>query len=82
MIHNIESAQISDKQDGYNRYVIMKTVRPPGYHNNKSFLATLVHVHDVRIVHRASSLYIRTCWKSHIGNNTYPKFTTFLLTYI
>ena len=82
MIHNIQSAQISDKQDRYNRYVIMKTMCPPGYHNNKSFLATHVHVHDVRIVHLGSSLYIRTCWKSCIGNNTYSKFTTFLLTYI
>ena len=34
-----QSAQISQKQDGRNIYVIMKTMCPPGYHHN-SFAAT------------------------------------------
>ena len=33
------SAQISQKQDGRNIYVIMKTMCPPGYHHN-GFMAT------------------------------------------
>ena len=39
MIHDTESAQISQNQDGSNIYAIMKTVRPPGYHHN-GFVAT------------------------------------------
>ena len=34
VIHDIQSAQISQKQDGRNIYVIMKTMCPPGYHHN------------------------------------------------
>ena len=34
MIHDTQSAQISQKQDGRNIYVIMKTMCPPGYHHN------------------------------------------------
>ena len=37
--HDTQSAQISQKQDGLNIYVIMKTMCPPGYHHN-SFVAT------------------------------------------
>ena len=36
MIHDTQSAQISQKQDGRNIYVIMKTMCPPGYHHNGS----------------------------------------------
>ena len=39
MIHNTQSAQISHKQDDRNIYVIMKTMCPPGYHQN-GFVAT------------------------------------------
>ena len=39
MIHDTQSAQISQKQDERNIYVIMKTMRPPGYHHN-GFVAT------------------------------------------
>ena len=39
MIHNTQSAQISQKQDEGNMYVIMKTMCPPGYHHN-GFVAT------------------------------------------
>ena len=39
MIHDTQSAQISQKQDGHNIYVTMKTLCPPGYHRN-GFVAT------------------------------------------
>ena len=39
MIHDTQSAQISQKQDGRNSYAIMKTICPPGYHRN-CFVAT------------------------------------------
>ena len=39
MIHDTQSAQISQKQDERNIYVIMKTMCRPGYHRNGS-LAT------------------------------------------
>ena len=39
MIHDTQSAQISQKQDAHNTYVIMKTMGPPGYHH-KGFVAT------------------------------------------
>ena len=39
MIHDTQSAQISQKQDERDIYVIMKTMCPPGYHHN-GFVAT------------------------------------------
>ena len=39
MIHDTQSAQISQKQDERNVYVILKTMCPPGYHHN-GFVAT------------------------------------------
>ena len=39
MIHDTQSAQISQKQNGRNINVIMKTMCPPGYHYN-GFMAT------------------------------------------
>ena len=39
MIHDTQSAQISQKQDGRNIYATMKTICPPGYHHN-GFVAT------------------------------------------
>ena len=39
MVHDTQSAQISQKQDERNIYVIMKTMCPPGYHHN-GFVAT------------------------------------------
>ena len=39
MIHDTLSAQISQKQDGRNKHVIIKTMRPPSYHHN-GFVAT------------------------------------------
>ena len=64
MIHDTQSAQISQKQDERNIYVIMKTMCPPGYHHN-GFVAThaLGHmmygdVHDVHDVHIYIYIYI------------------------
>ena len=34
MIPDTQSAQISQKQDWRNMYVIMKTMCPPGYHHS------------------------------------------------
>ena len=45
MIHDTQNAQISQKQDWRNVYVIMKTMCPPGYHHN-GFLATHVIGHS------------------------------------
>ena len=39
MIDDTQSAQISQKQDERNIYVIMKTMYRPGYHHN-GFVAT------------------------------------------
>ena len=40
VVHNTQSAQISQKQNGRNIYVIMKTMcLPPGYYHN-GFMAT------------------------------------------
>ena len=39
MIHDTQRAKISQKQDGRNINVIMKTMCPPGYHDN-GFAAT------------------------------------------
>ena len=33
-MHDTQSAQISQMQDEYNIYAIMKTICPPGYHPN------------------------------------------------
>ena len=43
-IHGTQSAQISQKKDGHNIYVIMKTMCFPDYHHN-SFVATHALVH-------------------------------------
>ena len=39
MMHNTHSAQISQKQDGWNIFAIMKSMCPPRYHHN-GFVAT------------------------------------------
>ena len=44
MIHDTQSAQISQKQDERNIYVIMKTMCPPGYHQN-GFVTTYALEH-------------------------------------
>ena len=56
--HNTQSAQISQKQDVRNIYVIMKKMYPPGYHHN-NFVAT--HAFGCAQVHELP--------QSHCGNN-------------
>ena len=48
MIHGTQSAQIPQKQDKHNIYVIMKTTCPPSYHHN-GFVATdeLVYIQSL-----------------------------------
>ena len=59
MIHDTQSAQISQKQDEHNIYVIMKTMCPPGYHHN-GFVAT----HALR-----SCAQVHELPQSHCGDN-------------
>ena len=49
MIHDTQSAQISQKQDGRNIYAIMKTMCPPSYHHN-GFVATYALGHVMYII--------------------------------
>ena len=44
MIHDTQSAQILQEQDGPNIYAIMKTMCLPGYHHN-GFVATMALWH-------------------------------------
>ena len=55
MVHDTLSAQISQKQDERNIYVIMKTMCPPGYHHN-GFMAT----HTTSTVH-----HVPKCMSCH-----------------
>ena len=52
MIHDTQSVQISQKQDGRNIYVIMKTMCPPGYHHN-GFVETHALGHMMYGFHKA-----------------------------
>ena len=78
MIHDTQSAQISQKQDGRNIYVIMKTMCPPGYHHN-GFVAThaLGHMmygsHDVYI-YIYSTLAINLLHMLHGQSSQFQKF--------
>ena len=62
MIHDTHSAEISRKQDERNIYEIMKTMCPPGYHNN-GFVAT--HA----LGHRTSCAQVHELPQSHCGDN-------------
>ena len=46
VIHNAQSAQISQKQDGRNKYEIMKTICSPGYYHN-GFVASHALGHTI-----------------------------------
>ena len=63
MIHDTQSTQMSQKQDGCNIYVIMKTMCSPGYHHN-GLVAThaLGHMmsHDALMVTYIYYIYIYT----------------------
>ena len=48
MIHDTQSAQISQKQDECNLYAIMKTMCSPVIHHHNGFMAThALHLDDV-----------------------------------
>ena len=67
MIHDTQSAQISQKQDERNIYVIMKTMCPPGYHHN-GFVAT----HELCVC-----VYICVCvWCVRVCLCIYKMYTT------
>ena len=59
MIHDTQSAQISQKQDERNIYVIMKTMCPPGYHHN-GFVATHALGHMIHWIH-----HVPKCMSCH-----------------
>ena len=52
MIHDTQSAQIPQKKDGPNIYVIMKTMCPRGYHHN-GLMATHALGHMCMSCHKA-----------------------------
>ena len=67
MIHDTQSAQISQKQDERNIYiyVIMKTMCPPGYHHN-DFVASHALGH---MMNRTSCAQVHELPQSHCGDN-------------
>ena len=72
MIHDTQSAQISQKQDERNIYAIMKTMCPPSYHHN-GFVAThalghMMYGSSVRF-NRTSCAQVHELPQSHCGDN-------------
>ena len=67
MLHDTQSAQISQKQDERNIYiyVIMKTMCPPGYHHN-DFVASHALGH---MMNRTSCAQVHELPQSHCGDN-------------
>ena len=65
MIHDTQSAQISQKQDERNIYVIMKTMCPPSYHHN-GFVVTHALGH---MIHSTSFAQVHELPQSHCGDN-------------
>ena len=51
MIHDTQRAQISQKQDKWNLYAIMKTMFPPGYHHN-GFATTHALGHMIAYIYK------------------------------
>ena len=83
MIHDTQSAQISQKQDGHNMYAISKTTCSPGYHHN-GFVATHALGHMM-------CGYVRWCTlcaqvhelpQSHCGDNWKGTLFSWLHIYI
>ena len=71
MIQDTQTAQISQKQDERNIYVIMKTMCPPGYHHN-GFVTTHALGHMMYIMcmyHRISCAQVHELPQSHCGDN-------------
>ena len=88
MIHDTQSAQISQKQDSRNTYAIVKTICPPSYHHN-GFVATHALGHMIygytllvpmnqRMLNKLSKKYN---WSGHKWSTTYRvfKFPTYIL---
>ena len=67
MIHDTQSAQISQKQDERNIHVIMKTMCLPGYHHN-GFVATHALGH-IMYINRISCAQVHELPQSHCGDN-------------
>ena len=57
MIHDTQSAQISQKQDERNIYAIMKTMCPPDYHHN-GFVVIVVITGRAHCFHDCIYIYI------------------------
>ena len=53
-MHDTQSAQISQKQDGHNIYAMMKTMCPPGYHYVHT---SCIQVHELPQSHCTDNLY-------------------------
>ena len=75
MIHDTQSAQISQKQDERNMYVIMKIMCPPDYHHN-GFVAThalghMMYGYDEPYImmNRTSCVQVHELPQSHCGDN-------------
>ena len=76
MIHDTQSAQISQKQDERNIYVIMKTMYSPGYHHN-GFVAThalgqMMYGYMMYMMYgynRTSCAQVHELPQSHCGDN-------------
>ena len=64
MIHDTQSAQISQKQDGHNIYAISKTMCPPGYHHN-GFIATHALGHMICAVMYGDVHHVPKCMSCH-----------------
>ena len=71
MIHDTQSAQISQKQDERNIYEIMKTMCPPGYHHN-GFVATHALGH-IMYIYIYIYICIKHCDMVHKWQNHYFK---------
>ena len=64
MVHDTQSAQIAQKQDGRYIYEIMKTMCPPSYHHN-GFVATYALGH----INRTLCAQVRELPRSYCGYN-------------
>ena len=70
MIHDTQSAQISQKQDGRNIYAIMKTMYPYGYHR-KGFVTT--HALGNMIHINIYTFFIKTSTKNRVHPSLFSR---------
>ena len=66
MIHDTQSAQISQKQDEHNIFVIMKTMYSSGYHHN-GFMATHALRHMMCVTCHTSCAQFHGCQEPIVG---------------